>query len=278
MLNFKVKYDRCGGCGLCIRDCPSRIIQKNGDGFPFIAPENEPTCVECQHCLAVCPKGAISIFGFDPDHSLQIKSDMWPTLEQITLLTRGRRSIRHYQDKNVEPELISRLLADISNAPTGRNSRTLTFTVFDDKEVLDWFRTEAMKALQDVANSGNLPQKYAFLERSIIRYFEEHGDPIFRGAPHAIIVSAKPEAPTGLEDVVIALAYFELLAQSAGLGTVWCGLMKWVLEAVPGLKTLVGIPPGNAYYCMLFGYPVIRFARTVQRDTAATIRRMAKPS
>jgi hypothetical protein len=66
---------------------------------------------------------------------------------------------------------------------------------------------------------------------------------------------------------------FELLAQSAGLGTVWCGLLKLAFESAPTLKSLVDLPPGHHYYAMLFGHPAVHYARTVQRDDAATIKR-----
>ena len=61
-------------------------------------------------------------------------------------------------------------------------------------------------------------------------------DIIFRGAPHALIVSAPPDAPCPAEDVVLALATFDLLAQSARLGTVWWGLLKMVLEVLPAFR------------------------------------------
>ena len=67
---------------------------------------------------------------------------------------------------------------------------------------------------------------------------------------------------------------FELLAQSAGLDTVWCGLLKLALESVPELKPLFDLPLDHHYYAMLFGHPAVRFARTVQRDDAAAIKRV----
>ena len=73
----------------------------------------------------------------------------------------------------------------------------------------------------------------------------------------------------------IALATFELLAASAGLGTVWCGMLKMALELAPDLKPLLDLPAeGVHYYPMLFGYPAVEYARTVQRDGAATIKRL----
>ena len=55
MLNFTVDPKRCTRCGLCVRDCIARIITRDGDAVPSIAPENEEACLQCQHCLAVCP-------------------------------------------------------------------------------------------------------------------------------------------------------------------------------------------------------------------------------
>jgi hypothetical protein len=95
----------------------------------------------------------------------------------------------------------------------------------------------------------------------------------FRSAPHALIVSASPESPCGPEDVTLSLAYFELLAQSAGLGTVWWGYFKLCLTAVPELRSLAGIPEDHACYAMLFGIPSIKFARTTQKEEAAQVRR-----
>lgn len=70
------------------------------------------------------------------------------------------------------------------------------------------------------------------------------------------------------EDVNLALAYVELLSQSAGLGTVWCGLVKMAMELLPALKNELGLQPGRPYYTMLFSLPDVRYARTVQRDGA----------
>lgn len=274
MLDFNVRRDRCTRCGLCLSECPAFIIEQDGDKFPLISAENEEKCVQCQHCLAVCPTGAISIFGLDPDDSLPVSADVWPKLEQMTHLLRGRRSVRKYRDENVDRELIGRLLATVANSPTGVNNRLLTFTVIDNKDELHRLREKVLEALVKAAGAGQIPERYSYIQRAITAHIEHRGDVIFRGAPHVLIVSAPPQSPCATEDVPIALAYFELLAQSAGLGTVWCGLLKLAFESVPELKTLVGLPPNHHYYSMLFGHPAIHFARTVQRDNAAVIKRV----
>jgi uncharacterized protein with PhoU and TrkA domain len=52
-------------------------------------------------------------------------------------------------------------------------------------------------------------------------------------------------------------------------------MFKAIFETLPELKPLVNLPEDHAYYAMLFGTPAVHFARTVQRDDAAVIRRLA---
>ena len=153
------------------------------------------------------------------------------------------------------------------------NRRELTFTVIDDKAAMQHFRATMIAGLAASAEAGRIAE-HSYLRDAVTAYRKDTTDIILRGAPHLLLVSAPPDAPCPNEDVALALAYFELLAQSAGLGTVWCGLLKITLESVPELKPLLGLPPTHAYYAMLFGPAAIRFARTVQRDDAAVVRRV----
>lgn len=274
MLQFTVNDERCIRCGACVRDCPTGIIEQQGRALPRIVPENEENCLQCQHCLAVCPKGAVSIFGKNPDDSQALSARTFPALDVMARFVRGRRSVRQYRDENVDPALIRQLLATLANVPTGVNRRGLTFSVIDDKAIMQRFRERSQTASLAAHAAGRIPERFAYLGNIIERTRETGQDIILRGAPHALVVSAPPDAPCGYEDVILALAYFEMLAQSAGLGTVWCGLMKLTLAALPDLKTVIGLPPDHLYYCMLFGYPAIRYARTVQRDGAAQVRRV----
>ncbi len=275
MLEFKVDASRCTRCGACAADCPSRIIVQQGRDLPAIAPDRESACLQCQHCLAVCPTAAISIFGRDPARSLPLKPGVFPSLDVMERLVRGRRSVRQYRDENVDPALLQRLLAALANVPTGCNRRGLTFTLMDDRVVMARFRERVLAEIAAAQAAGTLPERFGFLADAPRLYAERGEDILCRGAPHALIVSAPHDAPCPTEDVVLALAQFDLLAQTAGLGTVWWGMFKMILEVLPALKPLVGIPPRHRYYAMLFGRPAVRYVRTVQRDDAAPVRRVA---
>lgn len=48
-------------------------------------------------------------------------------------LITNRRSCRRFLDKNVDPEIISSMLAAMSAAPTGGNAQGVEYTVIDDK-------------------------------------------------------------------------------------------------------------------------------------------------
>ena len=151
----------------------------------------------------------------------------------------------------------------------------LTFSVIDDREAMQRFRAKTYDLLAEAIASGQIPgHQSGFLQEVASAWSEKAEDTIFRGAPHLLAVSAGSDAACPQEDVTLALAYFELMAQCAGLGTVWCGLAKWAMEAVPELKEAARIPPDSIYYVMIFGVPAMYYARTVQRDGADRIRRI----
>jgi nitroreductase len=140
--------------------------------------------------------------------------------------------------------------------------------------VMRQIRARTLDGLAAAMKDGRIPERFAYLSQAVPAWFEKKTDVIFRGAPHMLVVSASPEAVCPQEDVSLALAYFELMAQSAGLGTVWCGMAKMAMELLPEIKQFVGVQAGHFYYAMLFGVPACRYARTVQRDDAARIRRV----
>ena len=268
MLKFLVDKEKCVQCDACVKDCLSRNIHRKG-ALPEAA---ESDCLECQHCLAVCPEGAISVFGLRPEDSLPLLDDAIPAYRQMKAFVRGRRSVRQFRDEDVPAALIDELLADLAHAPTGRNARDLTFSVVRDRKNMERLREKVIKAIEAKLESGVALHEY--LVGSVKAHREYGEDMLFRGAPHLLVVSPGEKAACGLEDTVLALAYFEMLAQSAGLGTTWCGMIKIIADMVPEIRGLFGLAPDSYFYAMMFGQPAVRYARTVQRDSAAGIRRL----
>jgi nitroreductase len=174
----------------------------------------------------------------------------------------------------VDAALIDRLLDTIAHAPTGVNFRQLTFTVIQDRTVLQSLRENLMQSLANAAAAGRLSETVEKVANTILSARKEGRDVVFRDAPHLLLVSSPPDAPCAEQDVAISLSYFELAAQSAGLGTVWCGYIHRLLEILPECKPMFQIPNGHIYYAMLFGLPAVSYPRTVQRSGSATIRKV----
>lgn len=269
MLDFTVNQDTCTRCGECVADCPSRVISLGEGGYPVIAQEKEASCYRCQHCLAICPTASVSILGRSPEESLQL-AGTFPAPAQLEALVKGRRSVRRYREENVDAQLLTRLLETAWYAPTGVNSRQVRFTVVDDRERMAALRGEVLAGLSALVKGGALPEELSFFG-DIVSQWEEHGvDVIFRGAPHLLIASAPQAVVSPLQDTMIALSYFDLLAQANGVGTVWAGLAKWAIaDLVPETRRTLGIPEDHLIgYAMLFGPPAVRYPRSVQHAPA----------
>jgi len=265
MLDFKIDEATCVKCSLCAKECPVSIIELKD--FPRIKDGKDKNCLRCQHCLAVCPTGALSILGKDPKDSMSIEGD-FPTAEGMTRLIKTRRSIRKFKDEDVDKTLIHDILDTALHAPTGHNSNAVLFTVIDNKIDLNKFRELAYKAIKKHATEGTIPEKYKYLSR-IQQVWESRGlDIIFRNAPHMLIATCSEKASSGLEDSVIALSYFELLANCNEIGSLWNGMINWTINNIaPELKEVLGLPEDHIFgYAMIFGKAATKYSRGIQLE------------
>ncbi len=268
MLQFSVNPALCIQCGACSDDCPASIITMTASG-PAIAADKQSLCYRCQHCLAICPAGALSILGLQPENSINLASRL-PAPEQMAALIKGRRSVRHYAKEDLAPELIARLLETAWHAPTGVNARQVRFTVIDTRAKMQRFRETILQALADLGESKTLPAHMERFLPFVQAWREEQRDIIFRDAPHLVLASTPKDAPTPIQDCLIALSYFELYAQSCQVGTVWAGLAYLAVEALlPRLQMMLELPENHLPgYAMLFGKPAVLYARGVQHENA----------
>ena len=247
---FEVDGAKCVKCGACVRDCAFRAL-KMEDGAPRMAFPDR--CMKCQHCLAVCPTGAVTFDGKRPEDSVPVDGLPLPSLESVENWLRTRRSMRYFADEDVERATLSRILSALGNAPTGCNARALTFTCFPTRASMDGFR------------------------RDFISVIERHRDgakllPRWLAVPAIRLRNGEDDMATPLEDVTIACAHFEMLANAAGIATCWCGFLKMVQQEVPELlEQTIGLRRTAPFYAMLFGRPAVRYARGVQRDSYARI-------
>lgn len=268
---FHVDPAKCIRCGECVNECPVNILVI-GDTVPFVADGRSGDCIGCQHCLAVCPEGAVSVLGLKPEDSYQLDGTEMPSYLQLDRLLRGRRSVRRYLDEDVDSTVIGKLLQTAYHAPSGRNDRRLSFSVIDRRQVMNRFREQAYDGLSELVKNNELPAGYEFFVDIVNGWTMYQVDVLFRWAPHLVVATAPIDSPSAEVDTIIALGHFEIAAQGLGLGTLWNGLAKMSISLLPELKIPLKVPDQTLIgFTMSFGKPEVSYARSVQYDPLVRI-------
>lgn len=257
-----VDESKCKQDGICAEICPSRIIGMGGkDTYPKIPTRLEVGCIECGHCVSVCPHGAL-------DHRLAPRASCPPIDPALVVddrraeqFLRSRRSIRVFRNQTVEKEKIRRLIEVARYAPTAGNSQLISWRVVTDRQTLD--RTADLTAgflkhVIDTRPKGDYPVYYP----AMVKGHKAGQDPITRRAPALLIASTPEMRSNGTVDISLAFSYLELMAPSLGLGTCWAGLVYSALLNDARLRELLGLPENAGhFYSMLLGYPKYKFQR-----------------
>lgn len=278
---FQVDKSKCIHCGNCINTCTGMVLQFDIDQYPTMKTFERfgwRGCWRCEHCLAVCPTGAISIFGKKPEDSLPTPEHNIG--EQMERLVANRRSCRRYLDKNVDSVIIDKIMNAMQNVPTGGNSCNVEYTIIDDKEYVKSIWQVAYKKMEENAKSGIYTDSFNDFYYTKMKQSEKtvrKNDMLFCGAPHLFIAHEKCVGKWAEDSKVncnIATTYFELLANAFGLGTVIMSYAADVIIDNPQAREMLGIPK-NHYMKLIvgFGYPEIKYYRGVQKDRKKKIHR-----
>jgi nitroreductase len=147
-------------------------------------------------------------------------------------ILRKRRSVRRYQDREIEPNIIELLKEAALRSPTSRNFRPWRFIFITDKEKLE--------ALSRAKPSGS-----AFL----------------KGARLGVVVCANEnESDVWIEDCSIASILLQLTGQSFGLGSCWIQIrIRMYSDSQTSedyVKGLLNLPENMKVESIIaFGYP-----------------------
>lgn len=280
--NFKVDSKKCIGCGLCIKVCSTAILNFNDKGIPEMKPEADGIigwdgCYRCERCMAVCPSGAVSILGKNPSDS--VERDKMASFRELEALMRNRRACRSYLDKEVPREEIDEMLRLLENSPTGSNFQTLGFNVVYKKSEMDKFRKlvrdEAFRLAEEEGIYPGIFNGEQFANQVALEPKRNSGDMFFVNAPHILVIHSEMNKGQWKVDPVIAAAWFDLICQSKGLGSIIMTLPVGALSKMPEVEKLLQIPEGRFYNIIMgFGYPDVKFARGVQREGIASVKEL----
>jgi ferredoxin len=268
---FVVDPARCRQDGVCVAECPTRIIAlRPGDATPHVPAEAEEGCRHCGHCVAVCHSGAIRLDGTRPEQLLPVRPDLALGPEQVAYFLRARRSTRTFTPHPVARETLVELLDIARFAPSASNRQPVTWLiVYDAAEVqrlagltVDWMR-------------AGLPAQPPAAQRNTRRFIEgwDSGlDMVCRGAPHLCVACAPADYAWAAADCAIALTYLELAAPSFGLGACWGGIFTNAAHQWQPVREALALAEGLAVFgALLIGHPRYRYRRLPERNEARIV-------
>lgn len=262
---FQVDNEKCIRDGVCVLECPARIIEMKDD-VPVLADGGEEVCIRCGHCVAVCSEAALKIENLTPEDCAEIDTSTLPSAEQAEQFLKTRRSIRTYRKKGLSKDLLEKALAIASCAPSGSNKQPVKWLVLHDREqveavaghVADW-----MTYLQE-----NKPEVAEMLNTKRILEGRRNGiDRICRDAPHLVMTYASKEFSIAPADCHTALAYLELVLPPLGAGSCWAGYVSVAATQWPPLIKYLNLPADHIVHgAAMVGYPKFRFHRIPPRN------------
>lgn len=266
---LNIDEQKCKRDGICVAECPVKVLtQKDPESVPMPIPEADTICVDCGHCVAVCPHGALSHRSMKPEDCPPVRKEWLLGAEQAEHFLRNRRSIRTYKKAPVEREKLEKLVGVAAHAPSGHNRQPVRWLVIHDKETLhtmtglvaDWMRY-MIKEQPAMAEPMHMDL--------IVGAWDAGVDVICRDAPHLILAYGDQRDPTAQAACTIALSYLELAAQPFGLGACWAGYFNVAAMFWPPLQKALALPEHHqSYGAMLIGRPKYAYHRLPLRNPA----------
>lgn len=263
MQTIYVNHDKCNLCKLCIKICHDYCISVNDENRITI---NLALCDCCTQCMAICPKLAIGLIGGEIkpiDHSLL------PKPEQLEELFKARRSIRDYQGKKIERDLLEKIVGMGRYAPT--MDKTIGVIIVDDQKEIEYLERLTQRywdRIHKLFFKNRVVMKFIksfFRNAEIIKSKLENRDKHLFEAP-AIIILVGNTKNDYLSELSAQYYLYNMIlyAYSVGVGAILSDSGKIVFNSNRAIYKLLGIQKGYRILgVLLMGYPKLKFKNKI---------------
>ncbi|MFA6357290.1 MAG: nitroreductase family protein [Candidatus Omnitrophota bacterium] len=272
MITLEVNKKICVGDGKCVEICPVHILKMNEqEHVPEFIPGGVEICINCGHCFAFCPPGAIKLSTMEVKDSTRLDYSKLPSVEQIELLLKARRSIRRYKDEAVAKEVIEKLLDIARYAPSGINRQPVNWGVVAGKDKVHDLGELVSQWMEDLLNTKS-PVAESFRFDRLVESWRRGNDLICRDAPCIIIAYGLKDDPMVSQSCIISGTYLELSAFGLGLGACWAGYVNMAINMSEMVRKFAGLS-SRAYAgaVMMVGYSKYRYSRIPVRNALKVI-------
>ena len=254
MAHIIVDENSCTRCSVCVKICPSGIINPVDEtNLPQVQEANASNCIYCGHCEAFCPSQALTL-NLRPDEKVSLPADAGIiSQEEIGFYLRKRRSVRHYTKEPVPRKKILEVLDIARYAASGTNGQPVQWLVVHDPEKVRKIAELTIEWMRSLLNTDHPMSGYVPV---LISAWDQGYDIICRGAPHLLFAHIPEESPIAPIDAIIALTHFDIAAPAFGIGTCWAGFVAAAAMFYEPLQKELGLPAGRkSAYAMMFGHP-----------------------
>ncbi len=267
-----------------MRVCSIACVYEIGDGATTaVRPE---ACWGCGQCVSVCPTDAIDHDAFPLEKCPLIDPGRAPSIEQLTLVLRSRRSTRTYAERPVPRDVVRDLVGVSRWVPSASNAQGVDWTALDDRARITELTKATIDQIRLLARLGRNPitrflirlalgsemvrnaTRSARLGDAMIERWSRGEDPLFYNAPVVLIGHTRAGRPFGRDDAVYSAYNLMLAAERQGLATCQIGIFQAALEKSRKVRRLLGLPEDREPQIVLvLGYPLHPFRRLVPRRT-----------
>ena len=168
------------------------------------------------------------------------------TFEEVM---QARRSVRSYEEKPVEMNVIKSLIAESTLAPSAGNSQPWKFIIINNKEIMAQVSAESKQNLLNrIASNPEDPAK------TYEQMLKKEDFNVFYNAPALVLIVGDEKIKNLVSDCSLAACYLMMAAAEKGLGTCWVNLGGYIKSTE--LINKLGIPDGHTIVApIILGYP-----------------------
>lgn len=287
----KINSEKCHGCGSCVSVCKDfNLAVENGTAK--ISGTSVFGCMGCGHCEAVCPNDAIEVFGrtLSPEDFFVInKTNNSADYEQLLSLYSKRRSIREFQNRDVEPEIIEKILDAAKTSPMGIPPSDVNVLVINSKEKNREFAKdfcEYLEKIRWITSKWFMSIMLPFFGKEVTELYKKFLKPLINVYTNSMKKGENHvnyDAPLSMyfygslysdpADPIVAATSAMYAAESLGLGTCLIGGVHPFIQNGKHAKKFrekYGIKnKSKEGLILIIGYPGVKYKKGINRTFAS---------